>query len=145
MEKMFACKDCGKIFEEWEIKTVGNSERCPWCLSDEIGDASLCEECEEWFDGDVLYGSTGKCWCRECLEKKATVEMAIKVGMDDECDPIKVSGFFSEFFSKDEIEKILMDKVKEICPEPFLKERAKKYCLVDEYWFADEFGDEVSA
>jgi len=138
MSDMYICGRCGRTFEYDERVVEDGFAYCPYCDDDEIEEAALCVDCDEWFDKKVLYGMDGNCRCRACLEKRATVDQAIELGKLDGCDPIKVSGFFSEFFSAEKIQEILLREARKEFSEEKIKRLANEYCMSDEYFFADE-------
>jgi hypothetical protein len=143
-KKMYICINCGKIYEDYEVETTEEmpygEEHCGlgapiWetkrvvvddeCeCGGEIVKAIPCENCDGWTsEGDTL--------CRDCVDNYKTLGCALEIGADYECD-LSLNGFLATAFSKEEIEMILLEKVKE---SPNLDKIVKDYCEEDEEYF----------
>lgn len=92
---MYICKECGHVFKEPVIvrddpspQGVGltsgeyHYEVCPVCESDDIGEATECACCGEWYDVDDRCSVV----CNECLEglEQELDEVRIRNGLTDD-------------------------------------------------------------
>lgn len=84
---MYYCEDCGEIFDEDDIKyedesfqveywgsmvtCPASSAHCPYCNSEDIDEASKCDECGEYFNPDDL-DEDGL--CEDCREENKEEE-----------------------------------------------------------------------
>jgi hypothetical protein len=161
---MFICRDCGDVHGEENIgysnsylctiDGIGYSERvmgdCPTC-GGELEEAYKCEVCEEYNTEDnsykVLKWCTDSvlkirnaCVCTDCLKRKATPKMALKVGNYElNKEKIELNGFLADTFTTKEIEEIL---TKELMRKGTIITKAKEYCLNDMSSFAEWVVDE---
>ena len=117
---MLACKYCLSTFDESEVDvrrnvygrtSLGNELSefvglCPYCQSDDVVEATICEICNHPFaDTENL----GICEC--CLEEEETVELAIKMGEESTID-VELNGFIATVLTKDKINSILAEYVR---------------------------------
>ena len=87
---MYYCEHCGEIFDEDDIKYEDESflveywgsmvtcpcysSHCPYCNSEDIDEASKCDECGEYFNPDDL-DEDGLCeHCREENQEEEDVK-----------------------------------------------------------------------
>ena len=104
----YYCYDCGKIMDEDELltKTVEYSHGelvdeaiCPYCGSDEVDEAKVCELCGEAMPTDKL----GEC-CEDCeIElgayfRKMVEDVALGYGIDEERAKDIIVEFIAEKF-----------------------------------------------
>lgn len=117
---MLACKYCLSTFDESEVDvrrnvygrtSLGNELSefvglCPYCQSDDVVEATICEICNHPFaDTENL----GICEC--CLEEEETVDLAIKMGAESTID-VELNGFIATVLTNEKINSILSDYVK---------------------------------
>ena len=136
----YICKDCGKVFDGDEIERryesrgefwgVPCSEEiavCPRCGGD-FNEAKQCKICGEWIDDDD--------WdiCEDCLKKHKTIDNCIEIGEEIEMD-ISINGFLSFIYSKEDIEKVLVEHLKKDAEKA--KEYVDRFCYDDMSYFVD--------
>lgn len=134
----YKCLKCGHIFEEGEQKTFTESygetmSGCP-CCGGSYEETEACEICgAEHLEKDLMGGV-----CEECInEYKKDIDVCYKVGKND-FESINLNCFLATMFSVEEIEQILIEKLK--------KEKAdcSEFANSDIYWFAERLAEEVN-
>ena len=121
---MYICEKCGKPYEDYEVET---KEKLPYgekhcglgepmydltrtivddeCeCGGEIVKAKPCKNCNKWTTEDMDF-------CRECLEEHKTLDTMLEIGADYE-EKICINGFLACAFTKEDIELILIDTLK---------------------------------
>lgn len=140
---MYICVDCGKVFDEEEISVWHESRGvywgepctekmygCPNCKG-EFVKAKKCKICGDWlkeYDWDI---------CEECYSKYMTKETCLEIGKEN-ASTIKLNDFIVSNFSKEEIEKIVMEKFQENAEK--IANAVKDYCEYDMSYFVDWVG-----
>ena len=144
---MYICSDCGKVFEDEEVLNVEKNDRISgnvflcrpircgsYCeLEDctcggELEKAMPCENCGSWVED-------GNCLCKDCLEEYKTLDTALEIGGDwDDC--VSLNGFLLYFYSREDIELILLDAIRNESVEK-VKRAIEKYCNEDKDCFKE--------
>ena len=79
--------------------------------------------------------------CFECIEKyQYDIDMCFKIGAND-TDEVKLNCFLSYMFKKDEIEKILFEKLKE--RQKYEQIDCEEFIDCDRSWFAEMLLEEI--
>lgn len=141
---MYICTDCGKVFEDWEVITeVENpygEEHCGLgvprtrfiridteCLcGGEIVKAKECERCGE-------FTAEYRDLCFNCYDEYKTLDTVLEIGAEWECT-VPLNGFLLSAFTKEDIEQILIDTLKNSEKEK-LDKAIDKYCEEDIEYF----------
>lgn len=143
---MYICRDCGKIYEDEEIETIDElpygevhcglgapiwdnnrvilKDECD--CGGEITKAKKCEKCNEWTTED-------RSFCLDCLDTHKNLETMLEIGADWE-EKISLNGFLMSAFTKEDIEQILIDILKNTDKET-LDKHIDKYCEEDIEYF----------
>lgn len=141
----YKCVECGNIFEEgeqirwdedrgefWGSSCSETMSGCP-CCGGSYEETKACEICgSEHLENELLNGV-----CEECInEYKKDIDVCYKVGKND-FESINLNCFLATMFSAEEIEQILLEKLK--------KEKAdcSEFANADIYWFAERLTEEV--
>jgi hypothetical protein len=137
---MYICKECGDVFNQFEVDTWEEDrgefwgmpcyERmsgCPNCRGDYV-EAKRCVECGAWIPEDD--------WdmCEECMADYENEEICLELGVETE-DEIKLNGFLLSVYSRKEIEKILLEHLKQ--DEEKMANAIKDYCEWDTMYFIE--------
>ena len=136
---MYRCENCGNVFEDPAIVierhgfSDGPGEEfgvCPYCNGD-YAEAKQCEHCSEWFVEDDLCEG----WCDSCIDSyQNDIETCYKVGK--ECpESIKINGFLATMFSNEDVEEILMGKLREAAE--LLPQKCECFINEDKSWFVE--------
>ncbi len=115
---MYICRDCGTVFSEadffvsrdyfWGSPFDSRSECCPHCSSEDYGEAKECEVCGEYHDEEELISGV----CEECIDKcRHDVDMCAEIGEESKKE-VKINSFLLSFFNVQDIEKVLLEKLK---------------------------------
>lgn len=134
------CLKCEARLDDSEIKekkswlaedyyeTIGV---CPHCGNDEFAEAKYCKECGEWKPEDEFFDDVCKS-CQEDLiaEYRHNPEKVYFATIDD-TDKIEISTFLKTMFSTVEIERILLNKLKETGAD------CEKYIDIDREFFLE--------
>lgn len=143
---MYICVDCGKTYEDYEVETVEElpygEEHCGLgkplynlkrtVIEDEcdcggeIVKAKPCEKCYSWT-------AENKTFCLDCLNEHKTLDTMLEIGADWE-EKISLNGFLMSAFTKEDIEQILIDTLKNGEKEK-LDKAINKYCEDDMEYF----------
>lgn len=129
---MFICMHCGHEFEEpqkdYDRGTGHMDECCPNCGSEDFEEAAECEICGTTHSVDALENGV----CKDCLEKRATLENAYAYG-EKYRTSIEINGLLAYAFDAKEIEGFL----RMVLRESRYKDRdARNFCMDDPYEFA---------
>lgn len=143
----YKCRDCGNVFEYpalweesrgeyWGLPAYETVSGCPECRGDyeELKPCKICNsECfEDELECDICY---------ECIEKyQYDIDMCFKIGAND-TDEVKLNCFLSYMFKKDEIEKILFEKLKE--RQKYEQIDCEEFIDFDRSWFAEMLLEEI--
>lgn len=143
---MYICKDCGKNYEDYEVESIEElpygEEHCglgkplyplkrTYIESEcgcggEIVKAKPCENCYSWT-------AEGRDFCIDCLEEHKTIDTMLEIGADWE-ETISLNGFLASAFTKEDIEQILIDVLKN-GEKGNLDKAINKYCEDDIEYF----------
>ena len=146
----YKCNECGHIFEEgeehrwsegrgefWGMACSEEMSGCPLCDGD-YEETVRCELCEGEFLADELCGYC----CDECINSYINdIETCFAIGKEA-TENIELNGLLTSIFSKEEIEEILMNALRE--------EQKKKpvdcsdFIDADRSWFAEMLVEEVN-
>lgn len=153
LKMAYRCLNCGHIFKEgeegyfyqesdfWGVADREKIKCCPVCHIEDYEELESCKICgSEHFNEEINGGV-----CDECIEKyHHDLDMCFKVGSND-TEPIQINCFLAFIFEKNEIEKILLDALKD--KQKYLKEYVDKDCENfvnnDRSWFAENLIEEV--
>lgn len=141
---MYKCLDCGRILEDDDLSTrrdyvsdyaggtYESRTTCP-CGGDVV-EVTACEGCDDYYKEDELHEG----FCEHCLAQCATLDNAIESGAENK-DSVRLNGFLTYLFSKEQIEEILIKEIheREAAGEGMgIFEKARDYCLDDIDWFS---------
>ena len=106
----YKCDRCGKEFDELDFVTEPHGEKvvcCPYCHGwfEEVYE---CKICGEHYTEDELYGGV----CDGCIYENVDLNKCFQLGADCE-ESIAINGFIASVFDTDQINYILMQKIKE--------------------------------
>ena len=144
---MYICLDCGKVFENEEVEYSNENEglnvdsflgrpiRCESFIEVEdctcggiVEKAIPCENCGAWIpELNTL--------CDECLEKYKTLDTALDIGGEWDGN-ISLNGFLLSFYSRDDIEQILLDSIRNEREEK-VRNAVERYCNEDKECFKE--------
>lgn len=139
---MYICKDCWKIYDDEEVETcyecessrknvfvVGSCVKVDDCIcGGELVKAVHCERCGSWVE-------VGNSLCEDCLEEYKTLETALDIGEEwDGC--ISLNGFLLSFYSREDIEQILLDCIRNEDEEK-VNRAVERYCKEDKECFKE--------
>ena len=135
---MYKCLKCGHLFEEGEQRKITESYGeemygCPLC-GEPYEETLQCKICGSEHLEKELIGEV----CEECIDEyKKDIDVCYKIGKND-FDSINLNCFLSTMFTVEEIEQILLEKLK--------KEKAdcSEFVDADIYWFAERLAEEVN-
>lgn len=146
---MYKCLDCGHVFDDGEQEVWEESrgefwgapcsevvDGCPRCHGD-YEEAKKCSICGGVFVDDDLFGGV----CEECIEKHGKdIGMVLRVSSHQQ-EEIRLNCLFTNFFKKNEIEKILFEELtkKHLNGEIDFK----KFIEDDIEWFGEYLAKEV--
>ena len=137
---MYICEDCGKIYENNEVEYNPNEglngdypdvfntiyvENCD--CGGALVEAKECHCCGEWISAN------GYDYCKDCLEEHKNLDTMLEIGADWE-NNISLNGFLTSAFTKEDIEQILIDALKNGEKEKLVK-AINKYCEEDIEYF----------
>ena len=114
----FYCPVCGKEIKEDEVKynnwyedvNAGDDPICPNCGSVLEEEVELCDIC-----GKELYNTDGEHICRDCAEKYATVDNAVKLIEDQTYDKLELyKELVSIFYDENDFKEMVIKSIKEI-------------------------------
>lgn len=144
---MYICPDCGRTYEDEEVVSVykedhisGNVFLCRPITCEsfvevadcdcgcELEKAVPCENCGSWVeDGNTL--------CEDCLQEYKTIDVALDIGGEwDGC--VSLNGFMLSFYSREDIEQILLDSIRNESEEK-VRRAVEKYCNEDKECFKE--------
>lgn len=137
---MYKCYGCGHIFEEGEQATWKERHGlewgyeietgCPLC-NENYGEAVSCSKCGGAYLPDELVEGL----CEECIED-LKAEYRFNVGVCNELfvekEKVEISSFLANFFSSEQIDNILANKLKEL----------SEYVAIDCKKYMDEHQEE---
>lgn len=139
---MYICDKCGKLFDDDELPQI--TEHFPLCeefdfstkifyeencsCGGEIVKALSCEKCGEYFK------ENGRCICEKCLNEYKSLDIALEIGSDWE-EKLSLNGFLASSFTKEEIELILIDTLKNNEKEK-MENAINDFCEydIDNFW-----------
>lgn len=106
----YRCERCGYIIDETEIIVPDEygDIYCPACGASDWSEGDICEECGEYFREQD--GSNG--FCLECMLKHSKDYDFLKSTGEPDVD-VPLNGFLAWMFRPEEIEKILMETLKQ--------------------------------
>ena len=139
---MYICDKCGKTIENKDIKFDFEY----WNLSEEScyskkvihmrdcscgGNYEEAKECEKC--GKYIMESD-RCICESCANDYRTLDMVLEIGSDWE-EKLSLNGFLFSAFTKEEIELILIDTLKNNDKEK-MESAIKDFCDydLDNFW-----------
>lgn len=146
---MFRCDECGHLFEEGEQKTrkeiIGEigcepvtieKSCCPLC-GGSYEEIFSCKVCGSGFCEDELNGGV----CNSCFESyKNDIETCYKISKG-ETTPVKINCFLASMFLEEEIEEILMEKLREKAKTEDVD--CSSFINDDKMWFGEMLEFEV--
>ena len=109
------CDDCKEIFDWSDARKdfTGGGDRgelhysCPYCGSDYLEDAYLCELCGGWFPSDNISGSVGNMVCDDCIEKHTTPEEVVDFAETNDHTEIELNGLLAFVYDAGDINELL--------------------------------------
>lgn len=119
---MYKCVCCGHLFEDGEEKKVvdmhgftnGAGETfnvCPVCEGEYV-EVDICPICNEWKEKEKMNNGV----CDSCINNQAyNVDVCYKIGSCEKVD-VELNGFLMSLFDVEDIEMILMSKIKKSAP-----------------------------
>lgn len=139
---MLKCSDCGKVFENDEAVEITETHGmetppyekfyvCPNCRGN-VEKAKKCRICGEYdYEEDMLDDV-----CTACIDKYAKdVDVCYKLG--EKCrTPLYINGLTATVYSRDEIDKILLEHLKHS------QKDISDFAKCDLYWFATYLPDD---
>lgn len=145
----YKCYECGHVFDEsdldfweedrgeyWGTRCSETLSGCPKCRGD-YAEAVTCDVCGKDFFEEEL--NNGVCDC--CIEKyRYNIDVCNNIGKNDD-DKIELNCFLASVFSKEEIENILFEKLKEA--QKYGQIDCKKFIESDRDWFVERLAEEV--
>jgi hypothetical protein len=138
---VYICEDCGKLVEEepCEVEHCSLSDEFPdytvpqktpieCSCGGEFVEAVQCKNCGEYFANDYIS------ICQSCRDDYRNLDTVLEIGSDWE-NKISLNGFLMTVFTKEDIELILLDTLKNF-GEDKVKEAVDKYCEddIDYFW-----------
>lgn len=149
----YKCLECGHIFEEgeearwseergefWGTSCSEEMIGCPLCKG-EYEETAQCAVCgSHHLENELNCGV-----CDECIDEyKYDIDMCFAIGSQD-ADTIELNCFLASIYSREEIEHILFETLKE--KQKYMKEFVQKDCekFVEDNrsWFAETLVEEV--
>jgi hypothetical protein len=121
---MYICEECGKKYEDNDVETLYNPNEhlldgypdffntryvainVNCVCNGKIIKAKECKCCGDWISMDSVYD-----YCNECLDTYKTIDTMLEIGTDWE-EKISLNGFLASAFTKEDIEQILLDCLK---------------------------------
>lgn len=110
---MYKCLSCGSEFKETSYEHITHEyfgrmiieayAVCPVCKSEDIARIQKCKICGKETEYEL---------CKECVEKITDDDIFMEYASHNN-DEIKISDLYTCFFTTQEIEEILLSKVKE--------------------------------
>lgn len=150
---MYKCLQCGHIFDEGEQDTWSESrgECFGFPCSEEMSGCPLCRgDYEKTVDCKIcgsehLRDELNMGVCDECIEEyQHDIDMCFKIGAGDG-EKVEINCFLASMFDREEIDKILFEKLKE--KEKYIKEivqiNCEKFVENNRDWFAERLLEEV--
>lgn len=148
---MYKCYDCGHIFDKGEeekwFEVVGEYGGrscleelvgCPLCRG-QFGVTEKCAICGSEHLSHVLHGDV----CDECVDLyKHDIDICFEIGKKYK-ESIELNCFLSSVFSKEEIEEILLQHLKESPNQDVVESDCEKFVFADVDWFAGQLAKEV--
>ena len=142
----YQCHECDKQFDEPDVIkeshgfTDGSYEEhgvCPYCKG-YFEELHQCKICGQHFTGDELSNGV----CDECVyEKAADIEFCYKLGAEEDAqESIKINGFIASYFSEEQINEILWNRIKEI--NRIVNISCYDFIDSDKSWFAKKLIEE---
>lgn len=146
---MYKCLKCGHIFENgeearwkesrgecWGTLCSEEMSGCPNCHGD-YEETTPCAVCGLEHLVKELRGGV----CNDCIEEyRYDVDMCFKIGAND-TDSIELNCFLAAMFDKEEIEQILLGRLKII--QKYVKIDCRKFIDSEQYWFGENLVEEV--
>lgn len=119
---MYICRDCGRLFDRTHFATSTDyttgipfdvrEEFCPFCYSEDYGEAVTCEVCGEYHEEEELINGV----CEDCIDKcRHDVDMCFEIGMDNRSE-VKLNSFLLSMYDERDIEAILIKYLKATNP-----------------------------
>lgn len=152
MIKRYVCDKCGDVVEENELlinkelvaygDTFGYEEFIKDCsCGGSYKEGSLCCICESWHTDNDVYDDV----CVKCLKDGITVENTLEYSdyVSSECPhSVPLNPFLAQIFTPQQIETLLKEELKKekferINGKIDIDEECKKFCLEDEWDFAE--------
>lgn len=142
----YECHNCGKRFEEPHIIEERHGldtppyEKiavCPYCKG-YFEEMQECKICGEYFTDDELSGGV----CDECLYEHSTdIDFCYKLGAEEDAqENVKINGFIASYFSEEQINEILWNRIKEI--NRIVNISCYDFIDSDKSWFAEKLIEE---
>lgn len=136
----YQCHECDRRFEEPDIITETHGLEtppyekigvCPYCKG-YFEEMTQCRICGQYFtDGELSDGV-----CDECIYEHSTdIELCYRLGEEAE-ESIKINGFIASYFSEEQINEILINRIREI--NRIVNISCYDFIDSDKSWFAEK-------
>ena len=142
---MYKCFDCGRIFEDadvrqeiigefWGSLAMQEESVCPFCGGDYEETVQCCICGEEYLEEEL-----NGCVCDACIDEyRKDFDSCYEISLCEKTE-IKINSLLASLFDPSDIEAILIKHIETNCPDIDCSE----YIDVDISWFGEKIAEEV--